>query len=161
LNNSLERTIEESIKIESNVSDLYGLFYRIFEEDKDFWWQLKIEEKNHSFLLEGAKKALLEYNKFPQELISDSLESLIEANNNLRKMIDDFPSNPPSREIAFNTALEVEISAGEIHYQEAMKQHEGSDILKILQKINGDDKEHEQRIREYMKREGIKIFESY
>ena len=84
---------------------MYGLFCQVFEEDKDVWGQLKIEEKNHFTLLVSAKKALLDYNKFPQELVSDSLESLIEANNNLRKMIDDFSSNPPSREIAFNTAL--------------------------------------------------------
>ena len=111
--------------------------------------------------MESAKKALLDYEKFPKELVSDSLESLIQVNNNLQKMIDHFSSNPPSREIAFNTALKIETSAGEIHYQEAMNQPKGSEILKILQKLNGEDKEHEQRIREYMKNKGIKIFEEY
>ena len=68
MHNSL---IEESIKIESNVSELYGLFYQIFEEDKDFWWQLKIEERKKkpdepskesiklSNLLSGHPQALL------------------------------------------------------------------------------------------------------
>jgi len=137
------------------------LFYRIFEEDKDFWWQLKIEEKNHSFLLESAKKAFFDSNKFPQGIVSASLEPLIDANNNLRKMIDDFSSNPPSREIAFNTALKLEISAGEIHYQEAIRQPDESEILKILRKLNGEDKDHERRIREYMEVKKIKILKAF
>ena len=40
-----------------------------------------------------------------------------------------------------------------------MKQPEGSEILKTMQKINGEDREHEKRILEYMEREEIKIFE--
>jgi hypothetical protein len=72
-------------------------------------------------------------------------------------MIADFSANPPSRETAFNTAIKIENLEGEIHYQRAMEQIEASQILKIFQKVNGEDKDHEKRIRAYMQAHGIKI----
>jgi len=158
LDNLIERIVEESISLELNVSELYGLFYRMFEEDKDFWWELKMEEINHATLLKAAKDVFSDSHKFPQELISDSWQTLLDANNDLLKMIDDFSKNPPSRETAFNTALKIEVCAGELHFQEAMEQTEGSEILKILQKLNKEDKDHEKRIRAYMQAKKIKIF---
>jgi len=153
----LEKIIEESIALELNVSELYGLFCQFFEEDKDFWWTLKMEEINHSSLLKAARDAFFDADRFPQELICDSLPPLVDVNRHLKQMIAEFSSHPPSRETAFNIALMVERFAGELHFQKAMEQTEGSEILKTLQKLNKEDKNHERRIRSYMQDNKIKI----
>jgi len=157
LDTLVEKIIDESIELELNVSEIYGLFYRIFKEDEDFWWTLKMEERNHATLLKGAKDAFFYNHDFPQELIFESLQPLLDANNDLRRMIAEFSKNPPSRETAFNTAIKVETCAGEFHFQKAMELPEGSEILKIVQRINKDDKDHEKRIRAYMQTNKIKI----
>ena len=157
MDNLLERIIDESIKLESNVSELYGLFYRIFEEDKDFWWELQMEEINHSTLLKAAKGVFFGSHKFPKEVVSEALQPLLDANNDLRRMIDDFPKNPPSRETACNVAIKVENLEGEICFQKAMELPEGSETLNIIQKVNKEDKDHEKRIRAYMQAKKIKI----
>ena len=61
----------------------------------------------------------------------------------------------PSREIAFSLALKTEMSAGEIHFQSAMKKDTDSKALKLFQKLNQDDKDHAKRIRAYMKEKGL------
>ena len=116
---------------------------------------------------EKAKRENLELRKKEYEKAKKEgiiiIDSIITTNEHATfvKKLNDFLSNPPSREMAFNAALKVEMSAGEIHFQEAMKLPEGSEMIKILQKINGDDKEHEQRIRAYMKDKGIKILKAF
>ena len=158
--NTLKRVIEQSIKLESNASELYTLFYQTFEEDKAFWWDLRKEEENHAVFLESAKNIFEDSNGFPRELICDSLQSLINANKDLRMMIDNFRSNPPSRETAFNAALKVEMSVGEIHFQNAMHQPNESEILKAIQQLNNDDEDHARRIRTYMNANGVKLIET-
>ena len=72
-------------------------------------------------------------------------------------MIEGFRNKPPSREEAFNTALRVEKSAGEIHFQRAMAKEADSDIMELFQQLNKDDMDHADRIRAYMQQQGIQI----
>ena len=48
---SLPQLLEESIKLELNVSKLYGIFSSAFPEDADFWKKLSLEEENHAVLI--------------------------------------------------------------------------------------------------------------
>ena len=158
MNEQLSKQIEESIKLELNVAELYNLFATAFREDFDFWQELCWEEKHHAHLIRTMKKPLLSSEEFPKELLSYSLENLIEVNNTLKSLIKKYNNKPPSRKDAFNIAISIEKSAGEIHYQHAMDVPFYLNYMEIWQKLNEDDKNHVKRISAYMR---IKRIESY
>ena len=151
--------IEEAIKLELNVAEIYFSFHHRFPEDASFWWQLAIEEKNHAALLRNGKQNFLDVGMFPGELVGSSLEALIKANNELKTILRKVKGgNSLSRAVALNLAIKLEELAGEIHFQQAMQQIEhSSEVLRLFQNLNEDDKDHAGRIREYMLQNGIEI----
>ena len=70
-------------------------------------------------------------------------------------LLEKYINHPPSREIGFNLALKIEMSAAEIHFQNTMTKSTDSEVLKLFQRLNPDDKDHAERIRAYMKEKGI------
>ncbi len=48
MNEEYRKIIEESVKIELHVAELYLLFYRWFPLDEGFWWSIAVEEKTHA-----------------------------------------------------------------------------------------------------------------
>ena len=154
---NMRQLIEEAIKLELNVAEIYLSFHNRFPEDAGFWWKIAIEEKNHAALLRNGKQFFLDAGMFPDNLVGDSLEALIEANNDLENIIRQEKEAPPSRAVAFNLALKLEESAGEIHFQHAMQQAKHpSEAILLFQSLNEGDKDHAERIRNYMRLNGIK-----
>jgi ferritin len=151
LSEELTQLINESIKLEGNVADLYMIFYEAFPEDCTFWYQLHMEEKNHASIIQSARREL------PVELLPPSLDDLLKLNARLAPLLKEYKKNPPSREIAFNVALELEESAGEAHLQDSMEQPPTSPLMELFQVLTGDDKKHASRIRTYMRDKGIKV----
>jgi hypothetical protein len=151
---------DESIQLESNVADLYVMFQDDFPEDADFWKTLIIEERNHSALLKSGKEHFAPVDTFPVDMLSAVLEELKDTNTNLVKLISQYQDKSPSREAAFNVALRIEQSAGEIHFQQFMQKKADSHYAELFQRINGYDKDHEKRIRTYMKNHAIAIRKS-
>ena len=151
--------IEEAIKLELNVAEIYLSFHHRFHEDASFWWQLAIEEKIHAALLRNGKHSFLGIGIFPGELVGNSLEALINANNELKTILRQMKRDDLlSRATAFNLAIKLEELTGEIHFQHAMQQTEpSSETLRLFQNLNKDDKDHANRIREYMRQNGIEI----
>ena len=76
---------------------------------------------------------------------------LIDAINKVKTCIRNFSTDKPTREKAFMAAIEIEESAGEVHFQEAMEKKADSTYLETLQKLNLEDRDHAERIRAYMK----------
>ncbi|MFC1780651.1 rubrerythrin family protein [Planctomycetota bacterium] len=148
---------DESINLESNVADLYVMFQDTFPEDADFWKALIIEERSHAALLKNGKEHFAPVDTFPVDLLSATLEELKDTNNKLIKLISQYQEQPPSREAAFNMALQIEHSAGEIHFQQFMQKKTDSHYVELFQRINGYDKDHESRIRTYMEDHTITI----
>ena len=156
MSENLKQLIEEAIKLELNVAETYLSFHHRFPEDAGFWWKIAIEEKNHAALLKNGKQHFLDAGMFPSELVGDSLEALINANNDLKNILRHEEESPPSRAAALNLALKLEELAGEIHFQHAMQQAEHpSEAIKLFQSLNEDDKDHAERIRNYMRQKGI------
>jgi ferritin len=149
--------LDESIHLELNVADLYEVFHIAFPDDADFWWTLLLEEKNHAALLRSAKEAFMPLDKFPRDLVLHSLEELKHANATLVTLIRKCRDAHPSREEAFNIAVTLEQSAGEIHFQQFVDRKANSKIDDIFQQLNKDDKDHAMRIRSYMENHGIKL----
>lgn len=157
MRNAFSTLIEESIKLELNVADLYLLFHKLFSEDTDFWLELSLEEKNHSALLRTGEELFLPLGKFPHRFIEDRLHALVDINSKVKSLINKYEANPPSREEAFNIALSIENSAGELHFQRFMDKKANSKIDEIFQQLNKHDKDHANRISSYMKRNGIHL----
>ncbi len=151
----LSQLIDESIKLELNIADIYMVFYNTFFEDSDFWWKMTLEEKSHANLIKSGRDTF--FGKFPPKLLAPSLQKLNNTNDKLISLLKEYKEKPPSRETAFNIALDIEQSTGEIHFQLAMEKSLTSSIMKIFQELNNDYKDHANRIRTYMRDNGIKI----
>lgn len=156
MNDDLRQLIEESIQFELNVAEVYFSFHNRFLEDADFWWKLVIEEKNHAALLVSGKKYFLDAGLFPDGLVDTSLTTLKRLNGELERVIRHEKESPMSRAAAFNLAIRVEESAGEIHFQHTMHETEHpSEAIKLFQSLNEADMDHADRIRNYMRQKNI------
>jgi len=115
------------------------------------------EEKNHAALIQRGQEHFEPIDIFPRKLLHDNLQELKDVNSKLRSLIKNVESVPPSRDEAFNVALKLENSAGELHFQRFMDENSSSVADEIFKRLNQDDKEHAIRIRSYMKTNGIPI----
>ena len=157
MNNDVTSLIEESINLELNVSKIYTHFYKLFPDDAAFWWKLVVEEKNHAALIRSGKEYFEPLRKFPHDLLAPLLQILKDANSRLDSLIKKYEETPPSREEAFNIALKIEESAGELHFQKFMDKEANSTTDNIFKELNRDDKDHAKRISCYMEEHGISV----
>lgn len=150
------RHLDESIQLELNLAKLYTQYHDASEEaDQDFWWQLAMEERGHAALLQQEKKDPQPEVFFPANLLGKDLEALEAANRRIKGLIESFQQQPVPRAERFRTALELELSAGESHYQEFLDSPTESAAASIFKQLNQEDRDHAERIRGYMASEGL------
>ncbi|MCP4349005.1 MAG: hypothetical protein GY795_26290 [Desulfobacterales bacterium] len=157
MNKDFVTLVDESIKLELHVANLYSLFEKLFPEDAAFWWKLAFEEKNHAALIRSGKEHFEPFGKFPHDLLTPVLQELKDTNSRLETLIKKYEETSPPREEAFNVALMIENSAGELHFQEFINKEDNSAIHKIFTRLNADDKDHAKRISFYMEKHGIRL----
>ena len=156
MSDDLRQLIEEAARMELNMAKVYLSFHHRFPEDANFWWKLAIEEENHTALLRSGEQYFLDVGMFPSELVDTSLATLKNLNSKLESIISYEEESPLSRAAAFNLAIKLEESAGELHFQHAMHETEHpSEAVKLFQSLNAADVDHADRIRNYMRRKGI------
>jgi len=151
----IKKFLDEAIQLELNASDLYQLFYVKFPEDSEFWWQLSLEEVNHAALIRSINDLFLPEKILPLGVIQNQIAEMNQVNHSIRERILRYKMDPPSRYEAFSYAYELENSAGEAHYEMFMNENPTSNVERIFQKLNGDDKNHAHRIANYMERNKI------
>jgi len=141
-----DELLKEAIQLELNASELYRLYFENeqFKEDADFWWKISQEEQRHAALLKTAKNI---FNNLPEQLIYDSLAVLKNVNQNIRNTIEKYKKAPPARKEAYLYAYNLENSAYELHYQKMVTEKTDKSDLKTFQKLNADDKDHAERIK--------------
>ena len=149
MDKKLKELLEESIKLERNVGGIYLLFSELYEQDSGFWWKLHNEENNHAALLRSVLDVFIPFNQYPEKMICDSLEELQAANKYIEDVHIKFKDNHPDRDEAFRTAMEIESSAGELHFQDFMKSTSDNGIDEIFRKLNSEDIDHYNRIKFY------------
>lgn len=149
--------IYESIRLELNASRLYQIFYNLFPVDSQFWWKMMIEEKGHAALLETGKDDFFPMGKFPVSILAESLSEVEEANSSIEKLIEEFEKKPPSREEAFKAAHDLENAAGEVHFQRFVDGKSPTKMESVFQKLIREDKNHELKLEEYMRKNNIQI----
>ncbi len=145
----LKTVIAEAILLELNVAELYLLFYRLFPEDSQFWWQRAIEEKNHAALLKTLSQMKDLHIQVPVDLLAVQLEELKGVNTRLQESLEQMEEQP-DRIRAFQMAFDYENSAGELHYEKFIKNLSAGPVSSVFRKLNGDDIDHARRIRIYM-----------
>ncbi|MCP4177619.1 MAG: rubrerythrin family protein [bacterium] len=139
-----------AIDLELKVSVLYKLFSELFAEDRDFWLILSEEEENHVFILESAKEAMFSTGFSSKNLLPAKIDDLKVSIDIVSKLISKCRNDRKlSRKMAFEYALGIECSAGEMHYEIAMNTTTYSSALSIFQKLNDEDKNHTKRILDY------------
>ncbi len=142
--------LHSSIDLEMNISNLYLLYSRLFEEDRNFWWQISIEEKNHAALLRSGEH-YIDLGNFPDELLFQKHKIVQEYNRDIRRTLEQYEANAPTQEEAYRYALRLEGSAAELHFQKTMDKESDSRVIQIFQKLCGDDKDHLRRIQELVR----------
>lgn len=158
MDKELSRILDESIQLELNVADLYLSFCHAFAEDKDFWSHLAEEEGNHAALLRSGTLESLDEGHFLAKILTTNLDALIKANKEIKELLKEHKQKPPSsRASAFEIAIKVEESTGEIDFSCFMEQEADSPALKLFRRVNSEDRDHARRIRNYMREKGIGI----
>ncbi|BDU49720.1 hypothetical protein [Haliovirga abyssi] len=134
-------------ELEWQMSDLYMLYYKLYDEDKAFWWEIANEELKHQSLLEAGEE-FVKIGKFPEELLEIEKDTLEEVVGVLGKKIEEYKKKAPSKKEAYEYALKMEDSAFEKHYQYVMVvEKSDSKILDIFKRLNAADKDHYERIK--------------
>lgn len=155
MENFLAELFDEAITLELNIAEIYTLFRKGDPKDEPFWRQMALEERKHSALLNSCKDISMTLWQFPAELLPKSSRGLIESNRWLHSLIEKFTPSPPERSTAFQVAVDIERSTGEIHYQLAMTSPTSSKIMRIFQQLNNGDRDHLKRIMRYMQENGL------
>ncbi|NTV97930.1 MAG: rubrerythrin family protein [Chlorobiaceae bacterium] len=153
---TLQQHLDESIKLELNLASLYTIFNDNFPEDEDFWWQLAMEERGHAALLQQEKKQPQPLQFFPENLLARDFQTLLDVNAKISGLVVTFSEKIPSRFTAFSTALELELSAGEAHFQEFLDSPDSSYSANLFKQLNQEDRDHALRIRSYMEENKIR-----
>lgn len=148
----VEDIIDKAVQLELNLAKLYRIFAEHFDEDREFWSLLESEEKKHSALLKTGYD-FARINRFPERIFPEQAEALDESINFVQQCIVDFIAKP-QRQLAFKMALELEKSAGEVHFQRFMESTARESLTAIFQKLNQADKDHVSRIQTYWEDKG-------
>ena len=156
MDHAIRLYLKESIDLELNIGDLYQWFSVKFAQDYDFWWKISIEEMNHAALIESINDVFLSEGASPTDSIEKQTQELQKMNVLVKERMEQYKLNPPTRHEAFQYGLELENSAGESHFEQFMTSVPNSPVLKIFQKLNGDDINHALRMENYMKTNGLK-----
>ena len=154
MDHAIKLFLKESIELELNIGDLYQLFSVKFPEDFDFWWKISIEEMNHAALIESIND-IFWTDLLPFESVEKQTEDLRKINLIVKERIEQYKLVSPTRLEAFKNGFEFENSIGESHFEYFMTSASDSPVVKIFQKLNGEDKNHAARIESYMKINGL------
>lgn len=145
--------IEMAARLESRIGDLYQEFSKLFPQDRDFWWQLALEEKNHSSILESGRVTFTPVNTFPEKLVPPDINELRSLHSELDSAFEVLPTY--NRATAFQKALELENCTVEYYYQQAMDEKHPDSYLLNFQELNRESGKHVERIQAYVESQGI------
>ena len=155
MNEIIRLFLKESVALELNIGDLYQLFATKFSKDYTFWWNLSIEEMNHAAIIESIDDVFLTDSILPPESIENQTAELQKKNLFIRDQITKCRNTLMTRSDAFRFAFELENSIGESHFELFMTGQPISTVVRIFQKLNGEDINHAKRMVNYMAENGI------
>lgn len=152
MDNAKKELLEEAIQVEINMAKLYLFFRDNFTKDKDFWGKIAEEEAGHAALLNLAKDF---FDKYPKNILYDNINALKAVNKKIKSIITNYTIKKPSEKEAYEQAFRLENSAYELHYENLLESSSNEEAIKTFQKLNEDDKNHANRIRELIDKNSI------
>ncbi len=157
MDGELRDVLTLSIELERSVAKLYRLYSYLFGADQAFWWTLSMEEENHAALLQSCLDYFDPAGLVPDHISLGTVETLLKIVHEINEKIELFKSSRPSADEACRYAYQLEISAGEVHYQQMVSTESDQKFNELFQKLNGDDKDHYKRIEAFMIEKGIPL----
>lgn len=140
------RRLDISIALELAVAQLYERVSATFEQHRDFFWRLYIEEQNHAALLKSLRETFAHVNVTATGLLDPDLLELQTTVDAIRTFTARLSVDPPPIGAIVRFALSLERGAGEEHYQHYMSVDPATPPHQIFQRLNGDDKDHASRL---------------
>jgi hypothetical protein len=147
----VEVFLDEASALETIMADLYSSFEKWFVEDAVFWKQLAEEELNHAALIQNVKSDPEVSKWFVHDAPDDLVKETVKTMEWATSLVIKYSEETPDRLTAFNTALEVEKTAWELHYQSLMTKKSDKWFVDIVQELNKYDRDHLRRINLYIK----------
>ena len=151
----VEVFLDEASALETIMADLYSSFEKSFAEDAVFWKQLADEELNHAALIQNVKSDPEVSKWFVHDVPDDLVKETIKTMEWATSLVIKYSEEKPDRLTAFNTAIEVEKTAWELHYQSLMTKKSDKWFVDIVQELNNYDRDHLRRINLYIKEKNI------
>ena len=150
-----EAFLDEASALETIMADLYSSFEKSFAEDALFWKQLADEELNHAALIQNVKSDPEVSKWFVHDAPDDLVKETVKTMEWATSLVIKYSEEKPDRLTAFNTAIEVEKTAWELHYQSLMTKNSDKWFVDIVQELNKYDRDHLRRINLYIKEKNI------
>ena len=151
----VEVFLDEASALETIMADLYSSFEKSFVEDAVFWKQLADEELNHAALIQNVKSDPEVSKWFVHDAPDDLVKETVKTMEWATSLVIKYSEEKPDRLTAFNTAIEVEKTAWELHYQSLMTKKSDKWFVDIVQELNKYDRDHLRRINLYIKEKKI------
>ena len=109
------------------------------------------EEKNHAALIRSVESSQEMSTAFLANFPQDILEENIRTREWATDVFIRISRNRPDRKTAFRTAIEIETSVEEMHYQNIMSKKVDSWFIRMFQELNELDRDHLKRVHRYAK----------
>ncbi|NWF98561.1 MAG: hypothetical protein HXY52_06480 [Nitrospirae bacterium] len=149
-------TLDEILKLELKLMDLYAFFSKLFNEDKEaasVFFKLSLDEKGHAELVQYQKRIVSKnLNDFLEVSINiEEIREIISKAENIMKS-----TVPITLEESIKLALLFEKNAAEYHYKSAVEQS-NPEFAKFLNNLASVDNEHFDSIKKLAERKNIKV----
>lgn len=142
--------------LETSVAELYEWYADVFAADREAsqaFARMGTEERGHARLVEYQRRVA---QRSPARTVEVSVDlAEIESTTGKAKSLRASPRAPQVEE-AIRDALEIELSAAEAYYREALKQADPQ-MAKVLEALAGKDQAHTKRILELAVRRRVPI----
>jgi rubrerythrin len=140
--------------LEKSLADLYAQWAAVFDTDREaafLFVKMANEEKGHASLVDYQRRVIQKNPKLSGDVEADLgvIESALEEIRALRES-----PNPPTLAEAVKIALQLESSAAESHYKNALR-NANVELERLLNCLGGEDRGHLERLKAFARSRGI------
>lgn len=144
------------IEVELELAGLYAAWADLFESDHEAafsFYKMSQEEKGHAGLIEYQRRIFKKNRQMSVDVKIDltAIEATLEQVRALR-------SGPPPQSVAeaITVALDLESSAAERHFSNALKQAD-PELERLLRSLAGDERAHQARLTTFAEKRGVRL----
>jgi rubrerythrin len=150
----MSKSLGVCIAVEAMTAEIYHAFSRLFPQVKDFWYDLALSEENHTNILllaAGLHRAGTQTEDIAPRSLYQVQETFTLVSDSKKRV----GTNNLSIKEAFEMALQIENSTGEIYFQQVITQQTDSEVILGLRELLVDEQLHNIKIQSFMKTHGL------